>query len=80
MEPGFYRGDILFLTNPRGSPGDVDGPRYEVGDITVYKLPSGGIPIVHRVLETHEIAPNATFVPHKYNRAYVACMSCHREA
>jgi signal peptidase len=31
MEPAFYRGDILFLTNPA----DV---AYEVGDITVYKV------------------------------------------
>jgi signal peptidase len=31
MEPAFYRGDILFLTNPPNTP-------YEVGDITVYKV------------------------------------------
>lgn len=31
MEPAFYRGDILFLTNPTHVP-------YEVGDITVYKV------------------------------------------
>lgn len=31
MEPAFYRGDILFLTNPSHVP-------YEVGDITVYKV------------------------------------------
>lgn len=31
MEPAFYRGDILFLTNPADVP-------YEVGDITVYKM------------------------------------------
>ncbi|CAD6580862.1 MAG: Signal peptidase complex catalytic subunit [Tremellales sp. Tagirdzhanova-0007] len=31
MEPAFYRGDILFLTNPSRIP-------YEVGDITVYKV------------------------------------------
>jgi hypothetical protein len=31
MEPAFYRGDILFLTNPAHTP-------YEVGDITVYKM------------------------------------------
>lgn len=30
MEPAFYRGDLLFLTNPRNEP-------YAVGDITVYK-------------------------------------------
>jgi signal peptidase len=31
MEPAFYRGDILFLTNPSHTP-------YEIGDITVYKV------------------------------------------
>ncbi|KAL1406241.1 Signal peptidase complex catalytic subunit [Vanrija albida] len=47
MEPAFYRGDILFLTNPADTP-------YVVGDITVYKVPGQGIPIVHRVHATHE--------------------------
>ncbi|EIW71279.1 hypothetical protein TREMEDRAFT_27690 [Tremella mesenterica DSM 1558] len=46
MEPAFYRGDILFLTNPHHDP-------YEVGDITVYKVPGGDVPIVHRVIESH---------------------------
>ncbi|GFZ47655.1 Signal peptidase I [Saitozyma sp. JCM 24511] len=46
MEPAFYRGDILFLWNPPNVP-------YEVGDITVYKIPGGDIPIVHRVIESH---------------------------
>jgi signal peptidase len=31
MEPAFYRGDILFLTNPVNVP-------YAIGDITVYKM------------------------------------------
>jgi len=48
MEPAFYRGDILFLTNPPSE-------RYKTGDITVYKIPGADIPIVHRVLETHDI-------------------------
>jgi len=48
MEPAFYRGDILFLTNPTSE-------RYETGDITVYKIPGADIPIVHRVLETHDV-------------------------
>ncbi|WOO83751.1 Signal peptidase complex catalytic subunit SEC11 [Vanrija pseudolonga] len=47
MQPAFYRGDILFLTNPANTP-------YEVGDITVYKVAGQGIPIVHRVHATHE--------------------------
>ena len=48
MEPAFYRGDLLFLTNPPNQ-------RYETGDITVYKIPGADIPIVHRVLETHDL-------------------------
>lgn len=46
MEPGFYRGDILFLYHdPKG---------YKVGDIVVYKVTHREIPIVHRVLEVRE--------------------------
>ena len=48
MEPAFYRGDLLFLTNPAHE-------RYQTGDITVYKVPGADIPIVHRVLETHDL-------------------------
>lgn len=50
MEPAFYRGDLLFLTNPANE-------RYQTGDITVYKIPGADIPIVHRVLETHDVSP-----------------------
>ena len=50
MEPAFYRGDLLFLTNPPNE-------KYRTGDITVYKIPGADIPIVHRVLETHDIKP-----------------------
>ncbi|KAG6910041.1 Signal peptidase complex catalytic subunit [Tephrocybe rancida] len=48
MEPAFYRGDLLFLTNPASE-------LYHTGDITVYKIPGQDIPIVHRVLETHDM-------------------------
>lgn len=48
MEPAFYRGDLLFLTNPVSE-------KYKTGDITVYKIPGADIPIVHRVLETHDV-------------------------
>jgi len=48
MEPAFHRGDILFLINPQNK-------RYEIGDITVYKIPGQDIPIVHRILETHDV-------------------------
>ena len=49
MEPAFYRGDLLFLVHPPNT-------RYETGDITVYKIPGQDIPIVHRVLQTHDVA------------------------
>ncbi|KAF9530568.1 signal peptidase complex catalytic subunit SEC11 [Crepidotus variabilis] len=65
MEPAFYRGDILFLTNPSNQ-------RYKTGDITVYKIPGAEIPIVHRVLETHDVSPkkqastrSKSLVPHQ---------------
>ena len=48
MEPAFYRGDLLFLTNPSDK-------GYKTGDITVYKVPGADIPIVHRVIETHDV-------------------------
>lgn len=47
MEPAFYRGDLLFLSMPN--------ERLRVGDIPVYKMPNADIPIVHRVLEVHDI-------------------------
>ncbi|KZS91839.1 hypothetical protein SISNIDRAFT_413584 [Sistotremastrum niveocremeum HHB9708] len=53
MEPAFYRGDLLFLTNPPTS-------AYKTGDITVYNAPGGAIPIVHRVLETHDLVIKLT--------------------
>ncbi|KAF8639199.1 hypothetical protein AX17_001685 [Amanita inopinata Kibby_2008] len=52
MEPAFYRGDLLFLANPPNQ-------RYQTGDITVYKIPGADIPIVHRILETHDVAPKS---------------------
>ncbi|WFC98064.1 signal peptidase I [Malassezia yamatoensis] len=45
MEPGFYRGDLLFLVKPSRP--------LEVGDVTVYRARDTEVPIVHRVLETH---------------------------
>lgn len=47
MEPAFFRGDLIFLVNPRDTP-------YVVGDIIVYTIPEEDIPIVHRVIETHQ--------------------------
>ena len=61
MEPAFYRGDLLFLTNPANQ-------RYQTGDITVYKIPGADIPIVHRVLETHDLAAK--------DNGCVVCSTC----
>ena len=58
MEPAFYRGDLLFLTNPANTP-------YMLGDITVYKVPASDgseIPIVHRILEIHTKCVLATWL------------------
>ena len=46
MEPGFYRGDILFLTMGR-SP-------INTGEIVVFNLEGRDIPIVHRIIKVHE--------------------------
>ncbi|KAL7712005.1 Signal peptidase complex catalytic subunit SEC11 [Entamoeba marina] len=48
MEPGFRRGDLMFLTNRNGV------ENINNGDIVVYNLPSKGIPIIHRVIEYHQ--------------------------
>jgi signal peptidase I len=47
MEPAFYRGDLLFLTNYNEEP-------IRVGEIVVFKIEGREIPIVHRVLRVHE--------------------------
>lgn len=47
MEPAFFRGDLLMLTN------DVNDP-IRAGDITVFKIEGREIPIVHRVIKVHE--------------------------
>ena len=46
MEPGYYRGDILFLTF-------FDEP-IKVGDVIVFKLKDQEIPIVHRAIAIQE--------------------------
>ncbi|TFK28650.1 signal peptidase complex catalytic subunit SEC11 [Coprinopsis marcescibilis] len=61
MEPAFYRGDLLFLTNPPSE-------HYKTGDITVYKIPGQDIPIVHRVLETRNLPP--TVDVRQYTKRY----------
>ena len=47
MEPAFYRGDLLLLTNMKHDP-------IRVGEIVVFKIEGREIPIVHRVLKLHE--------------------------
>ena len=47
MEPAFFRGDLLLLTNNREEP-------IRVGDIVVFRVEGKDIPIVHRVLKVHE--------------------------
>ncbi|KIJ64760.1 hypothetical protein HYDPIDRAFT_89389 [Hydnomerulius pinastri MD-312] len=47
MEPAFSRGDLLLLSNPANE-------RYNTGDIIVYAVPGTEIPIVHRIIETHD--------------------------
>lgn len=46
MEPTFYRGDILFLTN-------YDDP-IRVGEIVLFKVKRRDIFVVHRVIKVHE--------------------------
>ncbi|PIN19525.1 Signal peptidase I [Handroanthus impetiginosus] len=46
MEPGFSRGDILFLHMSRDP--------IRVGEIVVYNIDGRDIPIVHRVIKVHE--------------------------
>lgn len=55
MEPGFQRGDVLFLDN--------NMEEVEVGDVVVYKnqIKDGGIPIVHRVLSVYQRCERAVW-------------------
>eukprot|EP00887_Chlorella_sp_A99_P007335 scaffold2.g7335.t1 len=73
MEPGFYRGDILFLYQPRREavPGALTraplaarahAPRVQAGDIVVFNTDKREIPIVHRIIKVHERAGNASRV------------------
>lgn len=45
MEPGFYRGDILFLHQPAAA--------LRSGDIIVFNTDGREIPIVHRIIKVH---------------------------
>lgn len=46
MEPGFYRGDILFLHMPTRP--------VHTGDVVVFNTDGREIPIVHRVIKLHQ--------------------------
>lgn len=46
MEPGFYRGDLLFLYQTEAD--------FNVGEVTVFTFDQRSIPIVHRILEVHK--------------------------
>lgn len=46
MEPGFKRGDILFL--------HMNNDPVRAGEIIVYNIDGRSIPIVHRVIKVHE--------------------------
>ncbi|GAA50371.1 kinesin family member 3/17, partial [Clonorchis sinensis] len=47
MEPAFFRGDVLYLTNYPDEP-------IRTGDIAVFRIEGRDIPIVHRVIKVHE--------------------------
>jgi len=47
MEPAFYRGDLLFLTN-------YHEDSIQAGEILVFKIKDRDIPIVHRIIKIHE--------------------------
>jgi len=63
MEPGFQRGDILFLTNSYSRYFE----NFNTGDIVVYRIPGVDIPIVHRVLEARS-APLERYIPFTMQR------------
>lgn len=46
MEPGFHRGDILFLA--------MTNKEFNAGDVTVFQVEGRDIPIVHRTLNVHD--------------------------
>ena len=62
MEPAFYRGDLLFLTNYEEDP-------IRAGEIVVFKIEGRDIPIVHRVIKLHETYGSDDYV--------VACDNIH---
>ncbi|CCX13513.1 signal peptidase complex catalytic subunit SEC11 [Pyronema domesticum] len=63
MEPAFQRGDLLFLWNRNLGMNEIAGPPFhenatfkgtQVGEIVVYNVVGKEIPIVHRIVRTHQ--------------------------
>lgn len=54
MEPGYYRGDILFLNQPKAA--------LNPGDIVVFDTGVRDVPIVHRIIKLHQRAGNASSI------------------
>eukprot|EP01101_Sappina_pedata_P002498 TRINITY_DN12732_c0_g1_i1.p1 TRINITY_DN12732_c0_g1~~TRINITY_DN12732_c0_g1_i1.p1 ORF type:complete len:211 (-),score=72.21 TRINITY_DN12732_c0_g1_i1:211-843(-) len=46
MEPAYYRGDLLFLSE--------SSKDYKTGDVLVFEIEGRGIPIVHRIIRVHQ--------------------------
>ncbi|CAJ0927930.1 unnamed protein product, partial [Mesorhabditis belari] len=53
MEPAFYRGDLLFLTNDQLDP-------VRAGDMPVCRISTLNVPFVHRVIKVHEKSSHDT--------------------
>ena len=47
MEPAFFRGDLLVLTNKMDDP-------ITAGEVVVFNVKGRDIPIVHRVIKVHQ--------------------------
>jgi signal peptidase len=52
MEPGFWRGDILFLW--------LGSSPFRVGEIILFKNEGHDVPIVHRIIKVHQKADGTT--------------------
>ncbi|RMZ75135.1 hypothetical protein DV738_g5636, partial [Chaetothyriales sp. CBS 135597] len=52
MEPGFQRGDLLFLWNR--------DPEPKVGEIVVYNVKGKDMPIVHRIMRSYSSSVSST--------------------
>lgn len=54
MEPGYYRGDILFLNQPKTA--------LNPGDIIVFDTGVRDVPIVHRIIKLHQRQGNTSSI------------------